>query len=221
MEMLAIFVTVALAHCLALLSPGPDFVMLVKSAVRHSARVAIGVAAGIAAANAVYIGLCLAGVATLLSQSAGLLMLVRIAGGLFLIWLGLCALRARKSDYAALLARAGEGAMEADPADCRRAFWREFAAGFASGILNPKNLLFYISLFSLVLTADVGLAFKALLGIWMTAMVFFWDALIVLLLSRGAVRAWFDRSIYYLDKATGVLLGTIGIKVVHGAASQT
>ncbi|WP_197408066.1 LysE family transporter [Lampropedia cohaerens] len=220
--MLAIFAAVALAHFLALLSPGPDFVMIVKSAVRHSARVAIGVAAGIAAANAVYIGLCLAGVATLLSQSAGLLMLVRIAGGLFLIWLGLCALRARKSDYAALLARAGEGALDAaDPADCRRAFWHEFAAGFASGILNPKNLLFYLSLFSLVLTADVGLAFKMLLVIWMTAVVFLWEAAIVLLLTRGAVRAWFDRSIYYLDKATGMLLGTIGIKVVHGAASQT
>lgn len=41
-----------------------------------------------------------------------------------------------------------------------------------SGILNPKNLLFYLSLFAVVLTKDVNFSFKVILGIWMTAVVY-------------------------------------------------
>lgn len=213
---MAVFLAVALAHFLALLSPGPDFVVVVRSAARHSVRVALGVAAGIAVANGVYIALCLLGVATVLSQSAGLFMAVRIAGGLFLLWLGIMALRARKSDYAFLMQAATAGPLEA-----RSGFWREFAVGFASGILNPKNLLFYLSLFSLVLTPDVALSFKVGLGLWMVWVVFLWDALIVLVLSQGAVRQWFNRSVFYIDKFTGLILGAIGVKIVHGAVSHS
>ena len=46
-----IFITVALAHFVALLSPGPDFLLVVKSAVRNKKQVAIGVALGIASAK--------------------------------------------------------------------------------------------------------------------------------------------------------------------------
>ena len=54
-NLLAIFATVAIAHFLALLSPGPDFVLIVKSSIKHGGKKSIGVAAGIASANAVYI----------------------------------------------------------------------------------------------------------------------------------------------------------------------
>lgn len=213
---MTVFLAVALAHFLALLSPGPDFVMVVRSAARNSIRVALGVAAGIALANGVYIALCLLGVATLLSQSAGLMVAVRVAGGLFLLWLGVMALRARKSDYTFLLQTAA-----ASPQGQASGFWRELAVGFASGILNPKNLLFYLSLFSLVLTPDVATSFKVGLGLWMVAVVFLWDALIVLVLSQGAVRRWFNRSVFYIDKFTGLILGAIGVKIVHGAVSHS
>ena len=47
----------------SLLSPGPDFVLIVRSAVINGARVASGVCVGIALANGVYIGLAISGVA--------------------------------------------------------------------------------------------------------------------------------------------------------------
>ncbi|THU00628.1 lysine transporter LysE [Lampropedia puyangensis] len=213
---MSVFLAVALAHFLALLSPGPDFLMVVRSAARHPVRVALGVPAGIAIANGVYIALCLLGVATVLSQSAGLLMIVRIAGGLFLLWLGVMALRARRSDYAFLMQAAA-----AEPIERASSFWREAVIGFASGILNPKNLLFYLSLFSLVLTPEVAIAFKVGLGLWMVLVVFAWDALIVLVLSHGAVRMWFNRTVFYIDKFTGLVLGAIGAKIVHGAATHS
>jgi threonine/homoserine/homoserine lactone efflux protein len=208
-SLLGIFVTVAIAHFLALLSPGPDFVLVVKSAIKNNGKSAIGVALGIASANAVYIGLCLVGVGSILAASVPIMIGLKIIGGLFLIFLAVQALRARKSSYNNL-----DIADSADSNSIKTGFLKKFITGFMSGILNPKNLLFYLSLFTVVLTPEVGFAFKLGLGVWMTVIVFLWDLSIIFILSTGKVRSKFTKVAYYIDKATGVLLGLIGFAIV-------
>ncbi len=211
-SLLGIFVTVAIAHFLALLSPGPDFVLVVKSAIKNNGKNAVGVALGIASANAVYIGLCLIGVGSIVAASVPVMIALKIIGGLFLIYLAVQALRARKSSYNNLDIT--------DPTDTnshKATFLGEFITGFMSGILNPKNLLFYLSLFTVVLTNEVGLAFKLGLGIWMTVIVFLWDTAIIFLLSTRQVRSKFTKVTYYIDKVTGAILGLIGFTIVKSA----
>lgn len=86
-----------------------------------------------------------------------------------------------------------------------------------SGIFNPKNLLFYLSLFTVVLTPEISFVFKLGLGIWMTVVVFVWDTAVIFLLSTRKVRAKFTQVAYYIDKATGALLGVIGLTIVRTA----
>lgn len=76
-----------------------DFVLIVKSAIKNDSKDAIGVALGITFANAVYIGLCLIGVGSILAASAPIMITLKIIGGLFLMYLGIQALRARKDAY--------------------------------------------------------------------------------------------------------------------------
>jgi len=210
----AIFFTVALAHFLALLSPGPDFLLIVKSAIKNGSRKSTGIAAGISSANALYIALCIIGVGSVLASSIKIMIALKIMGGLFLVYLAIQALRAKKRDYNELmLADHSEAPVTASWA-------REFSTGFISGISNPKNLLFYLGLFSLVLTRDVGLPFKIFLGLWMTGMVFLWDAAIIYILSANRVRRKFARFAYYLDKITGAVLGMIGVTIVKSAIAK-
>jgi len=211
----SIFVTVAIAHFLALLSPGPDFVLVVKSAINNGPRKSIGVAAGIASANALYIMLCLIGVGSLLASSVMIMIILKIAGGLFLIYLAVMALIAKKSDYQDLDFSGEQAKVKAETT-----FVKEFITGFMSGILNPKNLLFYLSLFTVVLTKDVDLSFKIGLGIWMTSVVFLWDLSVIYVLSRDKVRRKFSKLAYYIDKCTGVILGLIGLTIVKSALSK-
>lgn len=206
-----IFITVASAHFFALLSPGPDFVLVVKSAVRHKKQLAIGVAVGIASANAVYITLCLIGVGAILASSFFIMTSIKLAGGLFLSYLAISALIAKKEDYAFLNVQQCPVNMS------QTTFFKEFITGFASGLLNPKNPLFYLSLFTLVLNNDVGLWFKITLGIWMTLIVFLWDTFIIFALSRKNVRHLFNRMAFYIDKSTGVILGVFGLTLIHAA----
>lgn len=214
-NLLGIFVTVAVAHFLALLSPGPDFVLVVKSAIRNEGKNAIGVALGIASANALYIGLCLIGVGSILAASATVMIVLKVIGGLFLIYLAVQALRASKSSYKSL-----DIAEQPHSNKVKATFFKEFITGFMSGILNPKNLLFYLSLFTVVLTPEVGLAFKLGLGIWMTAIVFLWDLSIIFLLSTPKVRSKFTKLAYYIDKITGAILGIIGFAIVKSALAK-
>jgi threonine/homoserine/homoserine lactone efflux protein len=213
-DLILMFLTVALAHFLALLSPGPDFVLVVKSAIKNDRNKAVGVAAGISVANALYIALCLVGVGAILASSVTLMIALKIIGGLFLMFLAVQALRAKREDYVSL-------SIETDPGESTKAsFLREFITGFMSGVLNPKNLLFYLSLFTVVLTNDVSLSFKITLGIWMTLVVFFWDTAIIFLLSTKKVRNKFTKLSYYIDKVTGAILGMVGFTIVKSALSK-
>ena len=211
-ELVSIFITVGLAHFLALLSPGPDFVLIVKSAIKNDSKDAIGVALGITFANAVYIGLCLIGVGSILAASAPIMITLKIIGGLFLMYLGIQALRARKGAYDQF-----QVAQSAHSNIPKTTFLKEFTAGFLSGIFNPKNLLFYLSLFTVVLTPEISFVFKLGLGIWMTVVVFAWDTAVIFLLSTRKVRAKFTQVAYYIDKVTGALLGVIGLTIVRTA----
>lgn len=214
MNLFSIFITVALAHFLALLSPGPDFVLIVKSSIKHGGKKSIGVATGIASANAVYISLCLVGVGSILASSVAIMIALKIAGGLFLIYLAFMALKAKKSSYIEL------PISNAEHETSKTTFTKEMLTGFMSGILNPKNLLFYLSLFSVVLTADVSLSFKLALGAWMTLVVFLWDVAIIYFLSTSKVRSKFSKAAYYVDKVTGVVLGMIGMTIVKSALAK-
>ncbi|WP_444912476.1 LysE family translocator [Microbulbifer sp. PAAF003] len=214
-SLIGMFVTVAVAHFLALLSPGPDFVLVVKSAIRNDRSKAIGVAAGISSANALYIALCLIGVGSILASSVPVMIALKIIGGLFLIFLAVQALRAKKSDYSNLAIESND-----ENESIKTTFMKEFITGFMSGILNPKNLLFYLSLFTVVLTSDVSLYFKLALGIWMTLVVFVWDTAIIYLLSANKVRNQFTKLSYYIDKVTGAILGMIGFTIVRSALTK-
>lgn len=211
-ELITIFITVAIAHFLALLSPGPDFLLVVKSGVKNEKRTAIGVAIGIATANAIYIALCLIGVGAILASSIVMMTILKIAGGLFLTYLAIMAIKAKRTDYAFLEVK---GESESKKEDTN--IFKEFLTGLLSGILNPKNPLFYLSLFTLVLNNEVGLWFKIVLGAWMTLVVFAWDAFIIFVLSRKKVRFVFNGVAFYIDKIAGVILGVIGVKILQSA----
>lgn len=215
-EMLPIITTVVAAHFLALISPGPDFLLVVRSALRNTRRRAIGVALGIALANAFYITLCIIGVGSIIAHSYYLMIGLKMLGGCFLLYVAYQAFKAKRADYAFLSAQ-----QEVIQSKDTPSFWREFWLGIASGLSNPKNIIFYLSLFSVVLTPQVNLALVIGLGLWMSLLVFAWDAMIIFVLSQQKVRRVFGKIAFYIDKVAGVLLGFMGYKLLESAVKET
>ena len=198
------FLIIAGAHFLALLSPGPDFFLIVRSAVINGARVASGVCVGIALANGVYIALAISGVAVL-QEVAGLFVVLKWAGCAYLAWLGWRFLTVRGEALAPELS--------AEQARCGN-WWRECRVGFLSGILNPKNSLFYASLFSLGFERDTALGVQLAYGVWMFAAVLIWDLCIARAAGHPPVVRRFMAHVRKVERITGVVLLGIAAGIV-------
>jgi len=198
------FLVIAGAHFLALLSPGPDFFLIVRSAVVNGARVASGVCVGIALANGIYIALAISGVA-LLHEFAALFSLLTWCGCAYLAWLGWRFLRVRGE--ALVPALAGQGSAPGN-------WWRELRVGFLSGILNPKNSLFYASLFSLGLARDTSSAVQLAYGLWMFLAVLLWDLCIARAAGHPPIVRRFMAHVRQVERVTGVVLLGIAAGIV-------
>ena len=193
------FLMLAAAHWLALVSPGPDFLLLLRNALRHGRRNGIGTSLGIACANGVYILMALAGF-SVLQHSPALLLVMKLLASAYLAYIGWAFIRASRSAQPLTWQHAGRAE------GLRHGFFKGFAAGFLSGGLNPKNGLFYLGLFTLMVGATTGMEIKVLYGAWMFAAVFAWDAALVLAVSNERVAARIARYFSRAEWLAGVVL---------------
>lgn len=193
------FLGVAVAHFLALLIPGVDFFLIARSAMANGWKVASGVCVGIALANGLLIGATFTGIA-LISQPE-ILWVLQGAGGVFLIYIGWAFLRSRA--HTDLSARE----------TAARATWaRNLLLGLASGLLNPKNVLFYVSLAAALATARPSTL--VLYGAWMVTVVLAWDLFVAIMIGSKLGLARLSRWIPLLTKAAGASLVVLGVSML-------
>lgn len=202
--MIGLFLLVAGTHFAALLSPGPDFFLLIRAALLHGRRQADGCAAGIALANLLSMLLVLLALAALPGANGGLWRTLQLVGGGYFCWLGSQALLARRE----LQLPHGAGDGETGETGGR---WRAgFGQGLLASSLNPKLPLFYAGLFGVLREAAVPGWGLALAMAWMAAVVLGWDLALVRLLGRARWRGWLRRRVRTLDRLCGALLLALG-----------
>lgn len=204
------FLLIAAAHFLSLLSPGPDFFLIARTSLSSGGRVASGVCVGIALANGVFIVAAFAGVSALRPGSAPYIAM-QLAGGAYLLYLGTLFIRhAGRSRLAA--PTAGSHRLQAHPSHI--AWGRAAGMGFLSGILNPKNALFYASLAALLTGSQTGTGWKVVYGVWMFSAVLLWDLAVALAIGHRAVLRRFERSLPWLERGSGAVLILLGCLVL-------
>jgi threonine/homoserine/homoserine lactone efflux protein len=201
------FAGVAVAHFLALLVPGVDFLLIVRTSLARGWRSATGVCAGIASANALIITACFTGV-SLITRPV-VLTVIQGAGGLFLLYVGVAFWRAAS----------GTRAVGTGPAATTSTNWlRNLGLGLMSGLLNPKNILFYASLAAALTGATGGRYF--LYGTWMVSVLLFWDVLVAVALGNARALTRLDRALPVITKVSGAFLVAFGtamlVEVVTG-----
>ncbi len=89
------FSQVALAHLLAVASPGPDFALVLRQSLTHGRRTALWTSLGIGTAILLHVTYSLLGLGLLIRSSALWFGVVKYAGAAYIAWLGVSALRAR------------------------------------------------------------------------------------------------------------------------------
>ena len=197
------FPALALAHFLALLSPGPDFFLILGHAVRHRLRGALFICLGIALGNALYICLAISGW-SLMRQIPSLYRIMELAGAGYLAWLGFLLLRASRQ------IPTGDASL-AEGEACPLSPGRQLLTGLGSALLNPKNAVFYLTLMTVILGPTATLPQQAFAGIWMTLLVFAWDAALAAALSLPGAQRALEKRIPLIEGLAGLTLTCIAL----------
>ncbi len=204
------FLTVALVHLLAVASPGPDFAVMLRQALCQSRKNALLTAMGIGAGILVHVCYSLLGIGLLIQQSIMLFSILKVLGALYLTWIAIQCLRAR----------AGGIHVEQGPATGQSGI-AALRLGFLTNALNPKATLFFVSLFSVVISPGTPIALQAGYGLYMALATGVWFAMIASFLTLPQVRKGFNRFGHWLDRLMGgvllLLAGQLLLSTVSGS----
>lgn len=204
------FLTVALVHLLAVASPGPDFAIMLRQALCHSRRNALLTATGIGAGILVHVSYSLLGIGLVIQQSVVLFSILKVMGALYLTWIAIQCLRARAGG---VHVETGPGKEQTGLAALR--------LGFLTNALNPKATLFFVSLFSVVISPGTPIALQAGYGVYMALATGLWFSLMAVFFTLPQVRKGFNRFGHWLDRAMGgvllLLAGQLLLSTVSGS----
>nr|WP_184044625.1 LysE family transporter [Roseospira visakhapatnamensis] len=203
---------VAGINLIAVLSPGPDFVITLRNALIHGVRAGLLTAVGIALGLSVHVLYTLAGLSLLIAQSVVLFSVVKLLGAAYLIWMGLQAIRARPRDPSA---DAAAGASGPD----RR--WRGgIVSGFLTNVLNPKAALYMLALFTQIIDPATSTLEKGLYGLTLMVESLLVFGLLALLIGQPAVRRAYGGAAHWIDRALGAVFIGLGVRLALARAAE-
>jgi len=196
------FLTFLAAAALIIVAPGPDTLLVTRNVFRRGRRGGLVTGAGTITGLALWSVAAALGLSALLAASEVGYNVVRVAGGLYLIWLGVQSLRSH-------------GAVAAAPTEApAMPMHRAYLSGLLSNLLNPKIGVFFVTFLPgfVPIGAPVGTT-AALLGAVFVLETALWLVVLVWLVGRGT--GWLSRQGVRrrLDRVTGVVLIGFGIRV--------
>lgn len=197
------FLTVALVHFLAVASPGPDFAVMIKQSVSHGRRAGLLTSIGIGTAIFLHVSHCVMGLGLLISESILLFNVVKTLGSLYLIYIGVCAIRSKP-----FVLTSDEITSLRQPS-AARSFW----SGFMTNALNPKVTIFFLAVFSVTINPSTPALVKIGYGTWMAVVTTIWFSGLSLLFSKGAVRSAFRRFGHWFERSMGFILIALGLRL--------
>ncbi|ELQ6134557.1 LysE family transporter [Cronobacter dublinensis] len=194
---------VATIAALGMLSPGPDFFLVIKNAARYPRSAAMMTAAGVIAGVITHMTYCVAGIAVVITTTPWLFGALKYVGAAYLVWLGVNALLARGTTSLALDGVAQEST----------SLKKAFLQGYLCNLLNPKATLFFLAMFTQVLNVNSGMMEKLWYAGIIVTLTLVWWPLLVWLIQSAPVRRGLTKAQKVIDKLLGGMLLALGIKV--------
>ncbi|WP_074383271.1 MULTISPECIES: LysE family transporter [Acinetobacter] len=195
---MSLLFTICLLHFVAQLSPGPDVLLIAKSAASTTRQNALKIIAGISAGIVVWVVLTLAGFTVLIEQFPWVQQVLMLLGGVFLAKMGWAMLKGGVRSFRNKHQPEDDSNELAQPKNY-------FMLGLWTNLSNPKTLIYFSSVFSLALSSSASEYLKAQLAVIIPLQTFITFALLMLLISQPKIKALYQRSGSYIDIVSGGL----------------
>lgn len=198
--------SVVFISILAAISPGPDFVIVMRNSLSYSRKAGMMSALGISLALLIHLSYTLVGIGVLIAESPLLFQLIQYVGAFYLGYLGV------KGVYHSFAAHSS-WQFQKKPEDLLplRSFLKQ---GFLTNLLNPKCTLFFMSLFSQFITSEIPWYVRGIyFGInW--AIVFGWFLLLAYLVTGSVFFSKVQAFRIYIERVMGLALILLALKLI-------
>lgn len=237
------FLLITSVHLLAAASPGPDFVLVSQQTLAKGRRTGLICSFGITLGLAVHIIYSVLGLATVIAHSQPLLTAIKWLGGSYLIYLGWQGIQAKPkkpSDLAASTNAAdsenvgldvsqttpakqvpplsaknlSQNLSQKQPSINTDSTFAILRRGFFCNVFNPKAPVYFVAIFTLVLSPGIPLWQLAIYGVWMMVLQMAWFSTVVMLLSIPAIHRRFQRFEHWIDRVLGTAMIVLGLNLI-------
>ena len=195
---------VGLIHLVALVSPGPDFVVACRNSLLYSRTIGIYTAMGFGLGICVHISYAVFGLSWLIANNELIFTVIQYLGAFYLMLIGIQSLRSFQSQIG----------QETATASSRISPFRAVRIGFITNVLNPKATLFFLSLFSTMLNPTVGELTLVVIAVLLVVTTILWFSLVALLISHPRFTTTLKRYEKTVHRFFGVLLIGIGVIIL-------
>ncbi len=151
-----IWIAYVLACSLLLLIPGPTILTVISYSVANGRRANVALVAGVALGDSTALLLSIAGLGALLSTFSWMFTLLKWAGGLYLIFLGIKLLRAKRTS------------LEFNDTNIPESRFSLFRNVWLVTALNPKGIIFFVAFLPQFINPD----YPALPQLWILSVTF-------------------------------------------------
>jgi threonine/homoserine/homoserine lactone efflux protein len=188
------------------MSPGPSFVFVVRTAVARSRADGLAAAVGMGVGAMTFGALALLGLRTLMNEAATHYLVLKVAGGLYLVYLGVMIWRHATVPVA--MAAEAHG---------RSNLMKSFGLALATQFSNPKIVAVFGAVFAALLPADPPLWLDLALPPLIFCQETLWYVLVAFAFSSAGPRAAYLRARKWIDRTAGAIIGLIGIRLIFEA----
>lgn len=203
MENLTLIATVTIAHLLALISPGPDFIVACRNAIQYSRKIGLWTAVGFGIGVCVHVSYTFFGLTWVISQSNFLLSSVKYLGAIYLIYLGISSLFLKNTKIE----------LTTDQNSHQIKWYTATKMGLLTNLLNPKASLYFLSLFTLVVGPEINPTVMTILTFILVSTTVLWFSLVAIFLTHQKTRNLFEGNQKKINRLFGVILIIIGIQI--------
>lgn len=204
--MVTLLFTLAFINLCALLTPGPDFFFVTQTAMSYSKRAALSVVGGITCGVLFWSLLAFLGLNIIFEKFIWLQKILFVVGGSYLLWLGIQLLKSafnKKKPETSLNSSQREMSLK-----------KFFFKGLMTNLSNPKVVIYFGSVLSIFLSNPLLEHVHGLLLFIIISETLIWFSLVACLFSLPQCKAFYQRSMKWIDGISGGLFTAFGIFLI-------
>lgn len=212
---LDIWLSLALIHITAVITPGANFLAVTQTALTRSRQAGVWVARGIITGSLIHVVAGLIGVAGIISQIPMLFATIRLLGALYFAYAGFKMLR---TAYREFRQRQTLPAQQTSLTELQTLEdltpTQAYRRGLFTHLSNPASMLYYVSVFTGFVPLSASLSDKVLVTVGLLGTTTIWYSLVALIFSHTRIRLFYLRLMPYMNALFGLLWIALAFKLI-------